>query len=789
VTLASPGTVATSTVAGGPYAITPSNATGSGLSNYTLSYVNGALTVNPATLTVTASNQSKVYGTTLDLGSTAFTDTGLVNSDTLTTVTLASPGTVATSTVAGGPYAITPSNAVGTGLSNYTLSYANGALTVNPATLTVTASNQSKTYGVSADLGTTAYTDTGLVTANGDAVSAVTLTSPGAPSTATVAGGPYAITPSNAQGAGLANYTIDYVNAQLSVSPASLTITPLNQAKTYGQLGNLGTTAFTEIGLVSANGDALTGVTLTSPGTPTSATVAGGPYPIYGSNAQGSGLSNYQITYTEGTLTVNPAGLSVSPLNITAANQSKVYGTTLDLGTTAFTAVGLLNSDTVSGVTLTSAGAAASATVAGAPYLIVPSNAQGSGLSNYTISYIDGLLTVLPAPLTIIASNQSKTYGTVSLLGNSAFSSSGLLNGDNVTSVSLSSPGSAIGATVIGGPYAITPSMSPGTVATAAVAGGPYAITPSSAVGTGLSNYTLSYANGALTVNPATLTVTASNQSKVYGSTLDLGSTAFTDTGLVNSDTLTALTLGSPGTVATATVAGGPYAITPSNGVGAGLSNYSISYVNGTLAVNPATLTVTASNQSKVYGTILDLGSTAFTETGLVNSDTLSAMTLASPGTVATAAVAGGPYAITPSNATGTGLSNYTIGYVNGALTLNPATLTVTASNQSKTYGTTLDLGSTAFTETGLVNSDMLSAVTLASPGAVASATVAGGPYAITPSNALGSGLSNYTLSYMNGALTVSPATLTVTASNQSKIYGTITHSILAQRPSPTRVW
>ena len=45
-----------------------------------------------------------------------------------------------------------------------------------------------------------------------------------------------------------------------------------------------------------------------------------------------------------------------------------------------------------------------------------------------------------------------------------------------------------------------------------------------------------------------------------------------------------------------------------------------------------------------------------------------------------------------PSAATGTGLSNYTISYVNGTLTVNPAALTITANNDSKTYGTTADL-------------------------------------------------------------------------------------------------
>ena len=47
----------------------------------------------------------------------------------------------------------------------------------------------------------------------------------------------------------------------------------------------------------------------------------------------------------------------------------------------------LLNSDTVDSLTLTSAGAAATATVAGSPYMITPSAAVGTGLGNYTIGY------------------------------------------------------------------------------------------------------------------------------------------------------------------------------------------------------------------------------------------------------------------------------------------------------------------------------------------------------------------------------------------------------------------
>ena len=45
--------------------------------------------------------------------------------------------------------------------------------------------------------------------------------------------------------------------------------------------------------------------------------------------------------------------------------------------------------------------------------------------------------------------------------------------------------------------------------------------------------------------------------------------------------------------------------------------------------------------------------------------------------------------------AIGIGLDKYTISYVTCTLTVNPAPLTITAANESKTYGTTLDRKST----------------------------------------------------------------------------------------------
>lgn len=100
----------------------------------------------------------------------------------------------------------------------------------------------------------------------------------------------------------------------------------------------------------------------------------------------------YDIEMLAGTLTIDKAALT-----ITAGNASKNVGQTATLN--GFTSAGLVAGDQVSGVSLASAGAAASAGAGN--YAIVASNAQGNGLSNYDITYVDGVLSVtgsIPLP-------------------------------------------------------------------------------------------------------------------------------------------------------------------------------------------------------------------------------------------------------------------------------------------------------------------------------------------------------------------------------------------------------
>jgi hypothetical protein len=101
--------------------------------------------------------------------------------------------------------------------------------------------------------------------------------------------------------------------------------------------------------------------------------------------------------------------------------------------------------------------------------------------------------------------------------------------------------------------------------------------------------------------------------------------------------------------------------------------------------------------------------------------------------------------------------ANYTLSYVDGALSVTPAGLTITARNQSKEYGNVLTFGGTEFTSVGLLNGDVINCVSLSSAGHWHGGR-GGSPYVITAPNATGSGLGNYTISYVPGSLNVTPA-------------------------------
>jgi hypothetical protein len=191
-------------------------------------------------------------------------------------------------------------------------------------------------------------------------------------------------------------------------------------------------------------------------------------------------------------------------------------------------------------------------------YTITPG---GLTSNNYAITFVSGTLAVTTAPLVVKANDATKVYGQA----NPAFTVSytGFVNGDTASS--------------LGG------TLSFSTSATAASPVGSYTITPG---GLTSNNYAMTLANGTLTITPAPLTVTANDATKVFGQPNPTFTASYS--GFVNGDT--AASLGGTlvfSTPATTTSPVGTYTITPS---GLTSTNYTISFVSGTLTITAAVL-------------------------------------------------------------------------------------------------------------------------------------------------------------------------------------------------------
>ncbi|WP_332913919.1 MBG domain-containing protein [Algoriphagus boritolerans] len=164
--------------------------------------------------------------------------------------------------------------------------------------------------------------------------------------------------------------------------------------------------------------------------------------------------------------------------------------------------------------------------------------------------------------------------------------------------------------------------------------------------------------NGTLSVTPASLTITADDKQKIYGEANP--PLTFSYAGFVNGDTEVAVEP-SITTSATSSSNVGTYEITLTGGSD---PNYAITRVNGTLSVTPASLTITADDQSKIYGEANP--ALTFTYDGLVNGDTGAAV----EPSLATTATASSPVGSYPITVTGGSDPNYSISRVNGTLTI-----------------------------------------------------------------------------------------------------------------------
>jgi filamentous hemagglutinin family protein len=613
----------------GVYSIVPSGLY-SNQTGYIIEYASGDLRINTTPLVINGSNALTTYNTAVQTNSlSSLSYTGLMGTDTLTGVSGLASGVNASATA----YPDHLFAATGTGLSNYAITYTNGSLSIGQASLTVTGSNNSVQYNASAQ------TNTGASYSGAKGSDAFTITGYASATNYNPLAYPDQL---SLTGSALSNYKVAYNNGSLSITQAPLNVIGANTLSVYvGATINNSISPLSSAGLLGT--DTLSGVSGLASGVNASTTA----YPDHLFAATGNGLSNYAITYTNGSLTIGQA-----PLNVTGANTISTYSaTTIKNSISAQSFAGLKGSDTLTGVSGLASGFNASATA-------YPDNlfaATGTGLSNYAITYTNGSLTIGQAPLNVTGANTISTYSAKTINNSiSAQSFAGLKGSDTLTGVSgLASgvnasatayPDHLFAATGTGlSNYAITytdgslsigqaslivtgsnnlvqynASAQTNTGASYSGAKGSDAFTITgyavatnynplayldqlSVSGTALSNYSVVYNNGSLGITQAPLNVIGANTVTTYGAakTINNSLSALSFAGLMGTDTLTGVSGLASGINASTTV----YSDHLFAATGNGLSNYAITYTNGSLEIDQAPLNEVGVKNGLLTGT------------------------------------------------------------------------------------------------------------------------------------------------------------------------------------------
>lgn len=272
---------------------------------------------------------------------------------------------------------------------------------------------------------------------------------------------------------------------------------------------------------------------------------------------------------------------------------------------------------------------------------------------------------------------------------------------------------------------------------------GTYPITLS---GVDAKNYTLTVANGTLTVNKASLSAKPNDAERTYGTANPTFTISYA--GLKNNESApTWLSTPTIETNATNYSEVGEYPITI---VGGEPKNYTLTTSQGVLTINKAELTITAKNQTRLY--FEDNPTLTYQCAGFVNGESQTELTTyPTLATNATKESDAGTYTITVKNASA---KNYRISYVNGTLTVTKRTLTVSTNNYTRTYKEPNPTFILHYS--GFVN-DEDENILLVKPTASTTATVNSnaGTYNITVS---GGAATNYDFRYNGGMLTIEKA-------------------------------
>ncbi|MFA7384381.1 MAG: MBG domain-containing protein, partial [Desulfurivibrionaceae bacterium] len=429
-----------------------------------------------------------------------------------------------------GDYAITAASGTAT---NYTITHADGALTITPAPLTITADAKNREFGEVNPALTATYSGFKLED-NASVVSGLNL------STAATQGsnvGDYTITAANGTAT---NYTITHADGALTITPAPLTITADAKNREFGEVNPALTATYSGFKLED-NASVVRGLNLSTAATQSSSV---GSHQITAAEAT---ATNYIITHNNGSLTITPA-----PLAITANDASREYGEANPAFTATYSGFKLEdNASVVSGLNLSTA--ATQGSNVGSHQI----TAADATATNYSISYNNGSLTISPAPLTITANDASREYGEA----NPAFTAS-------YRGFKLEDDASVVSGLILS------------TLATQGSNIGNYTIT---AVDGTATNYFITRNNGVLTITPAPLTVTADDKNRLVGEANPALTASYTGFKLTDGASVVHnLVLA---TSAEQSSNAGMYGITAHGGTAA---NYILSFVDGVLTVTAA---------------------------------------------------------------------------------------------------------------------------------------------------------------------------------------------------------
>jgi hypothetical protein len=742
----------------GTYPITPLQPATAGpgtlLGDYAITYVNGTLTIGTFTTPVTFSSPdvTAVYGQTTPY--------------TLTTTITSSQSPAPTGTVT---FAITSGPGAQTLCANVPLSGGSAGCSPSTTLLNVLYSNMQVTNYV------------------------VTLT---------YSGDQY--------------YAAATSTMNLTITPAPLTIT-CNYTRPYGT-PNPSPFIGTYTGLVAGQSFTdtfTTSATITSPP---------GTYTIFVGNPATAGpgtlASNYSIVYIDGTLTITPTatGLTVSSPPVTAVyGQEPPYVLTASVtstispaptGTVTFAVTSGTGAQTLcANVPLTSG----SATCSPSPTLLDVLYAGGnvtpyavtvtySGDSNYQSAASNLALTITPIPVTITANAATRAYGQ---------------------------PNPTFTGTVSTGSYTIPTGQSVTanytTVQTVTSAPGVYTgangIVPAAVFGAGTvaGDYAVTIVDGTLTITQLTTgpTITAQPVTAVYSTAYTLAASVTSTTTPAPTGTVT-FSIGTQTLCANAPLSGGSATCSPSptllnvlySGTSVTAYTVTVSYsgdsiypANATtlpLTITPSPVTITANAASRPFGQPNPAFTGTIASTYPIPAGQSITATYASTATTTTPpGVYTGASGIVPAAVFGTSTlpGNYAVTLVDGTLTITQLkTITFAAPAVNAVYGNTYALAASITSGTTPAPTGTVTFAITSGAGAqtlCANAPITNGSATCSPSptllnvlytgttvtaytvTATYSGDSNYSGATTTLALTISPAPVTITATNASRVIDT----------------